>query len=79
MQIQHIINNLSDNSFSHDIVIKDCIESLNSILFKFNSKYYDYNLEMFENELYFYATDENQAHEILDNIKKHYQILVNQI
>jgi len=79
MKVFHLVNDLQDNSFSHDIIIKDCIETLNGILYKFNSKYYDYNLEMFENELYFYAIDENQAMDILSDIKKHYQSLVNQI
>ena len=80
MRINHIVNNLSDNSFTHDILVQDCDTTLNGIAYRFNSKYYDYELEQTsEQELYFYAKDEKEANEILDDLKKYYQGLINRI
>ena len=80
MRINHIVNNLSDNSFTHDILVEDCNTTLNGIVYRFNSQYYNYKLEQTsEQELYFYARDEKEANHILDDLKKYYQGLINHI
>jgi hypothetical protein len=79
MNVTHRVNNLGDNSYSHDVVVEDCHRTLSRMEIEFSRITHRYDVEKVDGELFFYAVDEKQAYEILDDIREYYKKLVKYI